>query len=112
MEADQRNARIFGVLYLHHVHHLDTGTPLFTSRFSTTRPAYIAGGGEDNKIYFGVLLELLLIIANVGDHRRDRYPILRRQNKVLSIGLCHRSSGRVRVHRGRDHLRAWDREPA
>jgi hypothetical protein len=28
--------------------------------------AYIAGGGADNRIYVGALLELILMIANVG----------------------------------------------
>jgi hypothetical protein len=27
---------------------------------------YIAGGGADNRIYLGALLELILIIANIG----------------------------------------------
>ena len=46
---------------------------------------YIAGGGEDAQIYLGVLLELLLIIANVGT-AVVLYPIVRRQNEILSIG--------------------------
>jgi len=46
---------------------------------------YIAGGGQDNKIYLGVLLELLLIIANVGT-AVVLYPIVRRQSEILSIG--------------------------
>ena len=37
--------------------------------------AYIAGGGKDNQIYLGVLLEVLLIIANVGT-AVVVYPIL------------------------------------
>ena len=51
-----------------------------------SRPdAAIAGGGEDNKIYLGALLELLLIIANVGT-AVVVFPILRRQNEVLALG--------------------------
>ena len=46
---------------------------------------YIAGGGEDNQIYLGALLELLLIIANVGT-AVVLYPIARRQNEILAIG--------------------------
>ena len=46
---------------------------------------YIAGGGHDGKIYLGVLLELLLIIANVGT-AVVLYPIVRRQNEILSLG--------------------------
>ena len=47
--------------------------------------AYITGGGKDSQIYLGVLLELLLIIANVGT-AVVLYPILRRQNEILSLG--------------------------
>ncbi len=84
MENDQRNARIFGVLFL--------------TTFVTSIPAlalyqpvlddpasYIAGGGHDTQIYVGVLLELLLIISNVGT-AVVVYPILRRQNETLSLG--------------------------
>ena len=46
---------------------------------------YIAGGGEDNRIYLGVLLERLLIIANIGT-AVVVFPILRRQNEILSLG--------------------------
>lgn len=46
---------------------------------------YIAGDGEDNQIYLGVLLELLLIVANIGT-AVVVFPILRRQNEILSLG--------------------------
>ena len=84
MEADQRNARIFGVLFL--VTFLTSIPALALYQPVLDDPAaYIAGGGEDNQIYLGVLLELLLIIANVGT-AVVVYPILRRQNEILSLG--------------------------
>lgn len=46
---------------------------------------YIAGGGKDNQIFLGALLELLLIIANVGT-AVVVFPILRRQNEILALG--------------------------
>jgi hypothetical protein len=46
---------------------------------------YVANGGSDNQIYFGALLELLLIIANIGT-AVVIYPLLKRQNHVLSLG--------------------------
>jgi Domain of unknown function (DUF4386) len=65
MAEDQRHGRIFGVLF---IITFITSIPaylLFQSVLDD--PAgYIAGGGKDNQIYLGVLLELLLIIANVG----------------------------------------------
>jgi hypothetical protein len=39
----------------------------------------------DNRIYFGALLELLLIIANIGTAVVVS-PILRRQNEILALG--------------------------
>ena len=46
---------------------------------------YIAGGGQNNQILFGVLLELLLIIANIGT-AVVIFPIVRRQNEELALG--------------------------
>lgn len=46
---------------------------------------YIAGAGEDSRIYFGVVLELLLIIANIGT-AVVLVPIFRRRSEVLSLG--------------------------
>lgn len=84
MLSDQQRARVFGVLYL--------------ITFATSIPAlllfqpvlddpvsYIAGAGEDNRIVFGVLLELLLIIANIGT-AVVIYPIVRRQSEELALG--------------------------
>jgi Domain of unknown function (DUF4386) len=46
---------------------------------------FIAGAGNVNKIYVGALLELLLIIANIGT-AVVIVPIMRRQFEELSIG--------------------------
>jgi hypothetical protein len=46
---------------------------------------YIAGGGADNRIYLGALLELILIIANVGT-AVVLFPIAKRQNEILTLG--------------------------
>jgi hypothetical protein len=46
---------------------------------------YIAGGGQNNQILFGVLLELLLIIANIGT-AVVIFPIVRRQGEELALG--------------------------
>ena len=84
MSLDQKRARIFGVLYL--------------ITFATSIPAallyrpvlddpvgYIAGAGHDKRILFGALLELLLIIANIGT-AVVIVPIMRRLNEELAIG--------------------------
>jgi hypothetical protein len=83
MESDQRNARIFGVLFI--ITFL-TSIPAFFFLESVLEDpvAYLASSGN-NQVYLGVLLELLLIIANVGT-AVVLYPIVRRQNRVLALG--------------------------
>ena len=84
MEDDQRNARIFGVLFI--ITFLTSIPALALYQPVLDDPAkYIAGGGHDNQIYLGVLLELLLVIANIGT-AVVVFPILRRQNDVLALG--------------------------
>jgi hypothetical protein len=46
---------------------------------------YIAGAGHDKRILFGALLELLLIVANIGT-AVVIVPIMRRFNEELAIG--------------------------
>ena len=84
MEQDQRNARLFGVLFL--ITFITSIPAYLLFQAVLDDPAeYIAGGGEDNQIYLGALLELLLIIANVGT-AVVLYPIARRQNEILALG--------------------------
>src|SRR3954463_14235927 len=84
MSLDQKRARVFGVLYL--------------ITFVTSIPAlalyqpvlddpvgYIAGAGHDTQILFAALLELLLIIANIGT-AVVIFPIVRRKNEELALG--------------------------
>ncbi|HJQ75809.1 MAG TPA: DUF4386 domain-containing protein [Acidimicrobiia bacterium] len=84
MKNDQRNARIFGVLFI--VTFL-TSIPaaLFFQSVIDDPAAFIAGGGNVNQIYLAALLEFLLIIANVGT-AVVFYPIALRQNKILALG--------------------------
>jgi hypothetical protein len=46
---------------------------------------YIVGAGHDGRIEFGILLEVLLMIGNVGT-AVVMFPILRRQNERLALG--------------------------
>jgi hypothetical protein len=84
MAADQRDARIFGVLFLITFATSIGALALFQSVLDDPA-AYIAGGGKDSQIYLGAFLELLLIISNVGT-AVVLYPIVRRQNELLAIG--------------------------
>jgi hypothetical protein len=84
MGADQRNARIFGVLFL--IPFVTSLGALVLFQPVLDDPAgYIAGGGKDNQIHLGAFLELLLVISNVGT-AVVLYPIVRRQNELLAIG--------------------------
>ena len=84
MEQDQRDARIFGVLFL--ITFITSISALALFQPVLDDPAgYIAGDGKDNQIYLGAFLELLLIISNVGT-AVVLYPIVRRQNELLAIG--------------------------
>ena len=47
--------------------------------------SYIAGAGHDKQVLLGALLELLLIIANIGT-AVVIFPIVRRQNEELALG--------------------------
>ncbi len=65
MTLDQKRARIFGVLYL--ITFVTSIPALLLYQPVLDDPiAYIASAGQDNRILFGALLELLLIIANIG----------------------------------------------
>jgi hypothetical protein len=84
MAEDQRSARIFGVLFL--ITYVTSIGALALFQSVLDDPAgYIAGDGKDGQIYLGAFLEFLLVLANVGT-AVVVYPILRRQNEVLSIG--------------------------
>jgi hypothetical protein len=84
MADDQRHGRIFGVLFI--------------ITFITSIPAlglfqpvlddpvgYITGGGKDNQIYLGALLEFFLIVSGIGT-AVVLYPIARRQSETLGLG--------------------------
>jgi hypothetical protein len=84
MSTDQKRARWFGVLYL--ITFVTSIPALWLYEDALRHPvAFIAGAGNVNKIYLGALLELLLIIANIGT-AVVIVPIMRRQFEDLSIG--------------------------
>jgi Domain of unknown function (DUF4386) len=81
---DQKRARVFGVLYL--VTFVTSIAALALYQPVLDDPVgYIAGAGHDNRIFFGALLELLLIIANIGT-AVVIFPVVKRQNEELALG--------------------------
>ena len=84
MSLDQKRARVFGVLYL--ITYVTSIAAVALYQPVLDDPVgYIAGGGHDGQILFGALLELLLIIANIGT-AVVIVPIMRRLNEELTIG--------------------------
>jgi hypothetical protein len=84
VSLDQKRARWFGVLYL--ITFVTSIPALLLYEPVLRHPvAYIAGAGHDTQILLGALLELLLIIANIGT-AVVIVPIVRRQSEELAIG--------------------------
>ena len=84
MSLDQKRARVFGVLYL--ITYVTSIPALALYQPVLDHPiAYVAGAGHDTQVLFGALLELLLIIANIGT-AVVIFPIVRRMNEELALG--------------------------
>ncbi len=84
MSLDQKRARVFGVLYL--ITFVTSILALVLYHPVLDDPVgYIRGGGHDSQIFLGALLELLLIIANIGT-AVVIFPIVRRQSEELALG--------------------------
>jgi hypothetical protein len=75
---------VFGVLYL--ITFVTSIGALILYQPLLDDPAgYIASAAHDNEIFLGALLELLLIIANIGT-AVVIFPIVRRLNEELALG--------------------------
>jgi hypothetical protein len=84
MADDQRHGHIFGVLFI--ITFITSIGALALFQPVLDDPVgYITGGGKDNQIYLGALLEFFLVISNVGT-AVVLYPIARRQNEALAMG--------------------------
>jgi hypothetical protein len=80
----QRIARVTGVLLLiTFVTSIPAALFLYTPVLDNAR--YIAGTGADSRIALGALLEMILIIANIGT-AVVLFPVLKRQSEVLALG--------------------------
>jgi Domain of unknown function (DUF4386) len=82
----QTIARVTGVLFL--ITFITSIPPvLFLYGPLLDDPRYIvSGGGADNGASLGALLELLLIIANIGT-AVVLYPVAKRVNEILALGF-------------------------
>jgi hypothetical protein len=82
--SERRLAFIFGALYLITFITSIPALGLFQPVLDDPQ-GYVAGSGQDNRIYFGALLELILIMANIGT-ALVLWPILKRQSEILTLG--------------------------
>src|SRR4051794_8632917 len=83
-ESGPERARVFGALYL--ITFVTSIPALALYQPVLDHPVgYIAGAGHDQPILFAALLELLLIIANIGT-AVVIFPIVRRANEELALG--------------------------
>src|SRR6185312_7766276 len=84
VSGDQKRARWFGVLYL--ITFVTSIPALALYETVLRHPVnYIAGAGHDKQVLLAALLELVLIIANIGT-AVVIFPIVRRQNEELALG--------------------------
>ena len=85
MSSGRRISLSFGVLFL--ITYATSIPALWLFQPVLDDPVgYVANGGSDNRILFGAFLELILIVANIGT-AVVIYPILKRQNHILSLGF-------------------------
>jgi hypothetical protein len=81
--TDRRTALAAGVLFL--ITFIASIPALALFQPVLDDPAgYIAGGGQDARIYAGVVLEMIVILANIGT-AVVLFPILRRTSETLSL---------------------------
>lgn len=76
-------ALIFGVLYLVTFVASIAAVILYAPVLHPAK--YIVGAGGDTRVRLGAVLELILIIANIGS-AVVVFPILKRQNEILALG--------------------------
>ena len=84
MDSSRRTALIAGVLFL--ITYITAIPAAFLFYAPVLNDAnYIVGTGADTRVALGALLEVILIIANVGT-AVVLFPILKRQNEALALG--------------------------
>jgi hypothetical protein len=80
----QRIARVTGVLFI--ITFITSIPALLPFSPVLNDSSYITGTGADDRVFLGALLELILIIANIGT-AVVLFPILKRQNEIVALGF-------------------------
>jgi uncharacterized protein DUF4386 len=84
MTSSRNTALAVGVLFLI-TFVTSIGAALLYGPLIDNPGTFIRGAGSDSGVLIGVVLELILIVANMGT-ALVLYPLLRRQNEVLAFG--------------------------
>jgi uncharacterized protein DUF4386 len=79
----QKIARVAGVLFL--ITFITSIPAYFFYVPVLDDPRYIVGAGADARVSLGAMLELMLIIANIGT-AVVLYPVVKRVNEILALG--------------------------
>jgi Domain of unknown function (DUF4386) len=82
MDAARRTALVVGVLFI--VTFVSSIAALILYKNSALKTGYIVGAGADWRVYLGALLEMILIVANIGT-AVVLFPILKRQNEAGAL---------------------------
>jgi hypothetical protein len=83
VEHDDRRARLAGVLFLLTFVSAIVGAALYGP--ALTDPQYVTGAGQDARILWGAVCELVLIGANIGT-AVVLLPLLRRHSEAAAVG--------------------------
>jgi Domain of unknown function (DUF4386) len=83
MDSARKTALVTGVLFI--ITFVTSIPALILYGGVLNDPAYIVGAGPDTGVLLGALLEMLLVIANIGT-AVALFPILKRQNEGLALG--------------------------
>jgi Domain of unknown function (DUF4386) len=82
MDSTRRIALVVGVFM---VITFITSIPALILYGPVLKAGYVTGAGADHRVAFGALLEMILIVANIGT-AVGLYPILKRQHEGLALG--------------------------
>ena len=83
MSSTRKTALIAGALFL--ITFLTSIPAVFLYSPVLDHTSYIVGAGADTRVALGALLEVLLIVANIGT-AVVLFPVLKRQNEGLALG--------------------------
>jgi hypothetical protein len=82
MSSLRKTSLVAGLLYLLTF----VSIPTLALYSSIHDPNYIVGGGPDNPVIIGGILEIIVALASIGT-AVVLYPVLRKQNEGLALGL-------------------------